>query len=130
MTVSAEYNTKQLTTLNLAKTAGAAVAVGSEVRMGADNDKFALADDTDTGIGFATEDAALGSTARQDVRLLGSGAVVKVRGNGTVTAGSHAVSAGNGKLTNAGVAPNLRTLRGKFLETSAVDNALVMLCLQ
>ena len=129
MTVSAEYNTKNLSIWNLAKTAGVVIAPGNEVRFGADNDKFTLADDANTGIGVASETAISASTARQDINLFGSGAIVKVIGNGTVTAGVLAISAGNGKFTNSGATPDARTIRGKFLETSAVDGALVMMLL-
>jgi len=127
MPISAEKNTKNLTIENLQKTAGSAILRGNEVSIGADNDKFVLASETFLGVGIATEDALSASTARQDIALFGSGAVVLVRGNGTVTAGARAISAGNGKFTNAGVTPDARTLRGQFLETSAVDGALVMM---
>lgn len=127
MTTSAELNTKNLTTQNLQHTAGSVILRGNEVSYGADNDKFVLAADANTGIGVATEAAATGSTARQDIHFFGSGAVVLVIGNGTVTAGTRAISVGNGKFTNTGAAPDARTLRGQFLETSAVDGALVMM---
>lgn len=129
MTVSAELNTKNFTIMNLAKTAGVVIAPGNEVKFGADNDKFTLADDANSGIGIATETAASASTARQDIVLFGSGGVAKVIGNGTVTAGTLAISAGNGKFTNSGATPDGRTVRGKFLETSAVDGAPVMMVL-
>lgn len=134
MTVSATYNSSKFECLNLAKTAGSAILAGNEVKFGADTDKFALSTTKIDGIGIATEAAASASTDRQDVILYGSGGIVKVVQDGTAVAGKTAVSGGNGKFTvrpaDATASVTLAAVpivRGLFLETSAVDGALVMM---
>lgn len=132
--ISATYNSDKFESFNLAKTAGSAILAGNEVKFGADTDKFALSSTKIDGIGIATEAAASASTDRQDIILYGSGGVVKVVQDGTAVAGKAAVSGGNGKFTvrpadatTTGTLAAVPIVRGIFLETSAVDGALVML---
>lgn len=105
-------------------TAGVALLRGQEVKVGANDTTVALATDANTGIGVMAADYPSDWDGKVSVAMFGS-RVELVVGNGTVTAGTRAVSAGNGKFTNAGATPDGRTVRGIFLKTSAVDGDLV-----
>lgn len=104
--------------------AGVALLRGQEVKVGANDTTVALATDAFTGIGTAAADYPSDWADKVSVAMYGS-RVELVIGNGTVTAGVRAISAGNGKYTNTGATPDGRSVRGIFLKTSAVDGDLV-----
>lgn len=124
MTVIAEwYNSDGCVHHTFQKVAGVEIPAGQEVHLSA-LDTVAAATDANTGIGVSLGDYAATYAGPMEVALFGR-AIAPVIGNGTVTAGVAAVSAGNGKFTNAGATPDARTMRGIFLQTSAVDGDIV-----
>ena len=130
--INATYGSERFEPQSLAKTAGAAIAAGNEVIFGADSDKFAISNSAFLGIGIATEAALSASTARQDIVMYGSGGTIMVIQDGTAVRGAPAVSKGDGKYGARPAGGTASTTlaavpieRGIFLETSAVDGALV-----
>jgi hypothetical protein len=114
---------------------GAAISKGQTVYISAADTVSPVATGyEDKVIGVALEDASAANTpAKISVALKGSGKVVKVIGNGTVTAGKLCIAANGGKVADWPTSPaigDVPKVVGKALQSASVDGdeILVVLC--